>query len=62
MGGFIETLHKLKNWKYSYLIIAGIYIIFALLNLKNGGFVRYLISFSFFLIAVFFLIKRPNHR
>jgi hypothetical protein len=59
--GFLEMLHKIKNWKHTHLVIAGIYIIFAVLNFRDGGFVRYLISFSFFLIAVFFLIKRPNH-
>ena len=51
--GFIEMLNKIKNWKYTRLIIAGVYIVFGLLNLWHGGFVRYIISFSFFLIAVF---------
>ncbi len=60
--GFVEILHKMKNWKYSHLVIAGVYIVFGLLNLWKGGFVRYIISFSFFLVAVFFLLKRPNHR
>jgi antibiotic biosynthesis monooxygenase (ABM) superfamily enzyme len=60
--GFIEMLNKIKNWKYTRLIIAGVYIVFGLLNLWHGGFVRYIISFSFFLIAVFLLLKKPDHR
>lgn len=60
--GFIEMLDKIKNWKYTHLIIAGVYIVFGLLNLWKGGFVRYIISFSFFLIAAFLLLKKSNHR
>ena len=60
--GFVEMLHKIRNWKYFHLVTAGVYIVFGLLNLWYGGAVRYIISFSFFLVAVFFLIKKPNQK